>query len=86
MPDWLRITPTDMEWLAGTVISGFGHRPPTLFNEKGEQVLPFTNPENIQYYLIEQVVQTLLDKGSCVSMGASAANTNRVMEMILGRK
>ena len=68
------------------VFSGFGHRPPTLFNEKGEQVLPFTNPENIQYYLIEQVVQTLLGKGSCVSMGASAADTNRVMEMILGRK
>lgn len=35
---------------------------------------------------IEQVVQTLLGKGSCVSMGASAADTNRVMEMILGRK
>lgn len=66
-------------------LCGRGH-PPTLFNEKGEQVLPFTNPENIQYYLIEQVVQTLLGKGSCVSMGASAADTNRVMEMILGRK
>lgn len=41
---------------------------------------------NAEYYLIEQVVQTLLGKGSCVSMGASAADTNRVMEMILGRK
>ena len=86
MPDWLRITPTDMEWLAGTVISGFGHRPPTLFNENGEQVLSFTNPENIQYYLIEQVEQTLLGKDSCVRMGASAAETNWVMEKILGIK
>jgi hypothetical protein len=46
------------------------------------------NPENIQYYLIESIVNYLNGKGAFpVSSGITAARTNRVMEDIVsGRR
>ncbi|WP_209332769.1 Gfo/Idh/MocA family protein [Lunatimonas salinarum] len=40
----------------------------------------FEMPENIQYFLINSIVQELLGQGTCPSTGHSAARTNWVME------
>jgi acyl-CoA synthetase (AMP-forming)/AMP-acid ligase II len=48
--------------------------------------LGFKNPENIQYNLIEQVVNELRGHGKCVSTGASAARTNRILELVVKDK
>jgi hypothetical protein len=40
-------------------------------------------PENVQYYLIKDVVQALEGKGTSPSTGISAARTSRVMDEIV---
>lgn len=40
-------------------------------------------PKNIQYFLIENIVQDLLGHGEALSTGISAARTNWVMEQII---
>ncbi len=45
--------------------------------------IPFQNPEHIQYNLIQQVVETLQGKGTCVSTGESAIRTNIVLDKIM---
>jgi predicted dehydrogenase len=52
-------------------------------NRQGLHKYRFNNPENIQQNLVQQVVDTLLGTGSCVSTAATAARTSRVMEEIV---
>jgi len=49
-------------------------------NRMGVHKFRFTNPENIQFNLIQQVVNTLLGKSDCVSTGITAARTSFVLE------
>ncbi|MFC4871596.1 Gfo/Idh/MocA family protein [Negadavirga shengliensis] len=53
-----------------------------LLEEDGQapQRLTFEMPENIQFFLIESIVNELLGRGKCPSTGISAARTNWVME------
>lgn len=67
------------------IFSGFKHNPIMMYKNGEEFEFPYLNPENIQYNLIKQVVEQLQGIGSCVSTGVSAARTNKVMEMIVGR-
>jgi predicted dehydrogenase len=58
--------------------------PVRLETKKGTEVFEYSNPENIQYNLIQSIVEELQDKkGACPSTGITAARTNRVMEKIL---
>lgn len=52
-------------------------------DEHGSQQFQFELPENIQYFLIESIVNELLGKGKCPSTGVSGARTNWVMEQIV---
>jgi predicted dehydrogenase len=52
-------------------------------NRQGIHKYRFINPENIQQNLVQQVVDTLLGKSSCVSTGFTAARTSRVLEEIV---
>jgi predicted dehydrogenase len=51
----------------------------------GTRTLEFVNerPEHVQYFLIEQVVQELMGKGSASSTGLSAERTSKVMDEIV---
>jgi predicted dehydrogenase len=51
-----------------------------LENRMGVHKYRFTNPENIQFNLIQQVVDTLMGKTDCVSTGITAARTSRIVE------
>ncbi len=51
-----------------------------LENQMGVHKFRFINPENIQFNLIQQVVNNLLGKAECVSTGISAARTSCVLE------
>jgi len=44
------------------------------------------NPENIQYWLIRNMVEELLGMRPKTCNGESAARTNRIMDIILGKK
>jgi predicted dehydrogenase len=55
-----------------------------LENRMGVHKFRFTNPENIQYNLIQQVVNTILGKATCVSTGITAARTSRILEEVVG--
>ena len=70
----------------GTIkFSTFLFTPIVLDNSKGEQQFTEENPENIQYNLIESVVNHLNGKGEYpVSDFRSAMRTNKVMDKILG--
>jgi predicted dehydrogenase len=52
-------------------------------NRLGVHRFRFTNPENIQFNLIQQVVNTLLGNDTCVSSGISGARTSNVLEKIV---
>ncbi|MBI0398271.1 Gfo/Idh/MocA family protein [Cyclobacterium marinum] len=48
-----------------------------------DEVFEFEMPENIQFYLIQSIVNELLEKGgNCPSTGVSAARTNWAMEQM----
>lgn len=70
----------------GTIeFSTFLFTPIVLKNSKGEKQFTEKNPENIQYNLIESVVNHLNGKGDYpVSDFRSAMRTNKVMDRILG--
>jgi predicted dehydrogenase len=51
-------------------------------DDRGEESFKFEMPENIQYYLIESIVNELLGNGHCPSTGDSAARTNWVLSQI----
>jgi predicted dehydrogenase len=65
------------------LFSGFGHKPIILKTDQGTIEFPYLNPENIQYNLIQQVNNAILNKEPCISTGFSAARTNKVMEQIV---
>ncbi len=68
----------------GTILfSGFDHKPIQLITDEGTIDFPYLNPENIQYNLIKQVNDAILNNENCVSDGVSAARTNWVMEEII---
>jgi predicted dehydrogenase len=62
--------------------STFSFEPIVLTNISGRQEFINERPENIQYYLIEKIVQTLNGNGLSPSTGVSAARTNKVMDEI----
>lgn len=63
--------------------SAFEHTPIILYKDGEVMEYPYLNPENIQYNLIKQVVETLQGVGRCVSTGESAIRTNKVMQKIV---
>ena len=62
------------------ILPCFLHGEMVMENNLGIHKYRFVNPENIQQNLIQQVVDTLLGKGKCVSTGESAARTSWVLE------
>jgi predicted dehydrogenase len=63
--------------------STFTYEPIVLINGNGRQEFINERPENIQFYLIEQIVKALSDKGEVASTGVSAARTSRVMDEVV---
>lgn len=49
------------------------------------QIFELPNPVHIQQPLIQLMVDELLGSGKCPSTGVSAAETNRIMDLVLGR-
>ncbi|TLX76621.1 Gfo/Idh/MocA family oxidoreductase [Labilibacter sediminis] len=71
----------------GSILCGsFSHEPIKLITDQGVIEFPYLNPENIQYNLIKQVNEAILNKNDCVSTGISAARTNKVLEEIVYRE
>jgi len=63
--------------------SCFGHTPLLLHKNGKTEKITFEVPENIQFYLIKQIVEELTTGKKCViSTGETAARTNRVMETV----
>jgi len=54
-----------------------------LTTKEGTQKFSFTNPENISFFLVQQLVGALQGKNDCVSTMYSAARTNYVLEEIV---
>lgn len=66
--------------------STFNFSPIVLETEKGKQEFREANPENIQFHLVQSVVNFLNGKGDMpVSTGNTAIRTNLIMDRILGR-
>lgn len=61
-------------------MSCFQHGKVTVQTEAGIVKLGFKNPENISFFLVQQVVEELRGKGQCVSTGKSAARTSWVLD------
>jgi len=62
------------------IFSSFQHGDVKLTTPEGTVNFSFQNPENIQHYLIDQVVKTLEGESECVSTGKSAARTSAVLD------
>lgn len=66
--------------------STFNFSPIILETSEGVQEFTEENPENIQYYLIESIVDYLNGENEMpVSTGITAQRTNQVMDIILGK-
>ena len=63
--------------------STFTYEPIVLMNGNGRREFINERPENIQFYLIEQIVRALSGSGDVVSTGISAARTSRVMDEVV---
>lgn len=64
--------------------STFNYDPIVVVNNDGSREFVNERPENIQYYLIEQIVRSLSGSGEpVVSTGISAARTSRVMDEVV---
>jgi len=61
----------------------FSFEPIILTNEAGRKEFINERPENVQYYLIEKIVQSLNGQGVSPSTGVSAARTSKIMEEIV---
>lgn len=82
-------TRTDRIDVVGTMgklsFSTFDFSPIILESINGNQEFREENPENIQFYLIQQIVNYLNGQGELpVSTGATAQRTNCIMDKILG--
>ncbi|TAJ09165.1 gfo/Idh/MocA family oxidoreductase [Marinilabiliaceae bacterium JC017] len=90
---WSFVTPEGVEEdvmeIVGThgriEFSCFQHTPVYLFENDKLTEFPYLNPENIQYNLIRQVVESLQGNGACVSTGESAIRTNKIMHQIVSQ-
>ena len=68
----------------GTIsFSCFIFDPIVLRNNQGIQKFANETPENIQFNMIEQVVNSLLGKGTPVSTAITGARTSKVMDEIV---
>jgi predicted dehydrogenase len=68
----------------GTInFTTFNFEPIVLTNESGRQEFINERPENIQFYLIKKIVQSLEGNGTVPSTGVSAARTSRIMDEIV---
>ncbi len=85
-PQGIRVDTIEMVGTKGTLsYSTFGFTNIELETSEGEKAYIEENPENIQFYLIESIVNHLNGKGGeVVSDAVSAARANWVMEQILG--
>jgi len=63
--------------------STFTYDPIVLVNSAGTQEFMNERPENIQFYLIDQIVRALSGEGDVVSTGTTAARTSRVMDEVV---
>lgn len=63
--------------------STFSFGPVILENEKGRLEFINERPENVQYYLIEQIVKSLTTGSEVVSTGISGARTSKVMDEVV---
>lgn len=63
--------------------STFDFTPIRLINSEGNFEFDFPKPENVQFNLIEQVVNHLRGTDEAVSTGVSAARTNEIIEKIV---
>lgn len=82
-------TRTDKIKIVGTKgkleFSTFDFSPIVLETKNGKQEFLLENPDNIQFYLIQSIVNYLNGKGDIpVSTGNSAIRTNFIMDKILG--
>lgn len=64
----------------------FENDPLVLTNDQGETNLTIEHPENIQLYHVQQMKESLINKGSHPSDGKTATHTNWVMDKIIGNK
>ncbi len=63
--------------------STFSFEPIILTDSSGRQIFINERPENVQYYLIEKIVQALHGQGESPSTGISAARTSWVMDEVV---
>ncbi len=65
--------------------STFTYEPVRVVNSNGTREYANEKPDNIQFYLIEQIVNALSGKGdgNVVSTGITAARTSRVMDEVI---
>ncbi|NSW95685.1 MAG: Gfo/Idh/MocA family oxidoreductase [Bacteroidales bacterium] len=63
--------------------STFTFEPIIVTNKKGRMEFVNERPENVQFYLIQQIVDALHGKGEVVSTGITAARTSRVMDEVV---
>ena len=63
--------------------STFTYEPIVLINGNGRREFVNEKPINIQYFLIEQIVNALSGSGEVVSTGITAARTSRVMDEVV---
>ncbi|HPA87560.1 MAG TPA: hypothetical protein PK106_07180, partial [Bacteroidales bacterium] len=61
------------------------YEPVRVVNSNGTREYANEKPDNIQFYLIEQIVNALSGKGdgNVVSTGITAARTSRVMDEVI---
>ncbi len=75
---------TEIIGTKGSIIfSSFDLSPVQLIHGDKKIEFPYLNPENIQYNLIKQVNDALINNTECISTGESAARTNWVLEQIV---
>jgi len=63
--------------------STFTYDPIVLVNSSGTKEFANERPENIQFYLIEQIVRALSGGGNVVSTGITGARTSWVMDEVV---
>jgi len=63
--------------------TAFSFEPIVLTNESGRKEFINERPENVQFYLIQKIVQALHGKGSSPSTGTSGARTSKIMDEVV---
>ncbi len=63
--------------------STYSFAPVRLVNQNGTREFEYPRPDHVQYYLIQEVVDSLLGNGEAPSTGVSAARTSKVMDQVV---